>query len=91
MRTILTQYVNYVKTNFPLHTYVLFKGIQTKETALINKSITGLSTKNKNLGREIIFDIATKIPFSQENFLSNVNNKKKLIQLLSIELEKASI
>lgn len=91
VRTILSQYVNFVKTNFQATTYVVFDGIANEGTSFFNKSNTKLCKKNKNLGREIIFDIHTKITFSQANFLSNVKNKKKLIELLCVELENANI
>ena len=85
---ILHKYVNYIIRHYTKNSIVIFYGYPD---ALSTKSVERLRRTQKSIGREINFNIQTKITFAQEKFLSNNDHKKKMIDLLREELTKNDI
>ena len=82
---IIKDYVNYVRKNYGL-CYVVFDGYDdptsTKSSEHKRRKLTNGSSQ------DIIINIENEVPCSKERFLSNSNNKKQLISLLSAAFQR---
>jgi len=83
------KYVLYVKKHFHGDVVIVFDGYKTSYEN--TKSFERLRRQTKYIGREINFELNTKIIFSQDKFLSNPSNKSKLINMVCENFYTANI
>ena len=76
---IICKYVNYVKNNFVINSYIVFDGYDGDKGT---KSAERLRRQSGYIGHEIKFDYNTKITVKPKDFLSDEKNKNNLIKLL---------
>lgn len=95
---IMKKYVNYVMNHFAKNSCIIFDGYPEDDTINSNSAAISASTGTKNAERQrrkntvqvipaFEYQSYTKIPFSQEKFLSNIRNKNKFIKTLSEQLQ----
>ena len=73
--------MQYVKKHYG-NALVIFDGYPDDLTNSL-KTVERLRRQKKSVGREINFDLNTRLTVPQEKFLSNSKNKQRLINLLS--------
>lgn len=93
---IINKYLYYVQKNYAANSFIVFDGYPDIEntvtaTAATTSNSTKKAERNRRKTSEIIpefnYQNHTKIPFSQEKFLSNEKNKDKIIKTLSEKLQ----
>ncbi|KYN14791.1 hypothetical protein ALC57_12999 [Trachymyrmex cornetzi] len=96
---IVKKYINYVRSHYAVNSYIVFDGYpevnKTATTTLAASASTSIGTKQSERSRRnksanvptFEYQDISKIPFSQDKFLSNVNNKKNLIKTISDKLQ----
>lgn len=89
VENITNTYLQYVQSHYGENTHIVFDGYPDAEEtetptaekhSSSTKGIERLRRKNVSVVPNLEFDDNTKIPYSQEKFLSNESNKNKLIK-----------
>lgn len=86
---ILNKYVSYVKTHFTTNAIVVFDGYDNLSSSI--KGTERMTRVNKNLSVDVQFSVHMNSTMSSEKLLSNINNKKRFIGLLSQKLIQENI
>ncbi|KAG5877349.1 hypothetical protein JTB14_005149 [Gonioctena quinquepunctata] len=93
---IINKYLRYVEKHYAASSYIVFDGYpEIKKSATVTTVPAATSTKRGERNRrktsdnipEFDYQNHTKIPFSQEKFLSNEKNKDKIIKSLMKTLQ----
>lgn len=87
---IINKYINYLSNNFGQNTVVIFDGYS--DTSKNIKAMEQLRrTAAVSTSCEVHFNESMEVPISQDKFLSNRFNKRKLIEMLIDNFEKVGI
>lgn len=93
---IMNKYLRYVEKHYAVSSYIVFDGYpEIKKSVSVTTVPAATSTKKGERSRrktsdnipEFDYQNHTKIPFLQENFLSNEKNKDKIIKTLMKRLQ----
>ena len=82
--TIAETYVKYIRKNYRLNVTVVFDGYHNKST----KSREHLRRKFVSQSCNVSICADNQVPFTQDRFLSNTENKVGLIKFLSLHLQE---
>lgn len=85
--TILSKYVDYVKQYYnPATTTIVFDGYPDEASLKSTKSAERLRRKSKHSSANVVFTETMTATMPKEQFLSNDNNKERLISMLREKL-----
>lgn len=88
---ICLKYVMYVQQNYGTNVSIVFDGYTSDLTIAGTKSAERIRRKRKQQCPDFAFDVTTVPTISQEQFLSNENNKEKFVNMLRIFFARSAI
>ena len=88
-QSVVQSYVAYVNKHFGSDVIVVFDGYN--ENCNSTKALERQRRSYKNICNEIFFDLNMNIPTTQQKFLSNLKNKKRLIEYLKVAFEEKNV
>lgn len=86
---ITNKYVEYVQRHYQPHSIIVFDGYPDGAAMKSTKYAERLRRQQKQTSADTLFDLTMAATVSQEKFLSNDNNKSRLITMLIVKLEDA--